>query len=184
MIIWKTNFADARVVARHYPPPSVRCPSTPLLLHRSLGRRSWRWRTTRDERTLLQSKLRKRRLVVLPAVLSLSSLLVLSHFPTKVNLDANICYICLNAFATFHVPFQRILCFPTCFVTLFLYQNYFSFLFVNWILIWDTINYYNKNIKIAFIWKSLKRFLTRMLDARCISTKVIHPAEYTETNSL
>lgn len=30
MIIWKTNFADARVVARHYPPPSVRCPSTPV----------------------------------------------------------------------------------------------------------------------------------------------------------
>jgi len=37
MIIWKTNFADARVAARRHPPPPVHCPSAPSLLHRSLG---------------------------------------------------------------------------------------------------------------------------------------------------
>lgn len=61
MIIWKTNFANARVAARRHPLPSVRCPSAPsLLLHRSLGLHGAAEGGGQRERVLLQSKLRKR----------------------------------------------------------------------------------------------------------------------------
>jgi len=46
MIIWKTNFADARVVARRHPSPFVHCPSTLSLLHRGVARRNSRRRRT------------------------------------------------------------------------------------------------------------------------------------------